>query len=198
MCKKRWRAYATPAVRWWIVLCLYGFALTRMSFGDFPLRYDMIGGSVAVVYFHYRLLLDFRTVFVEIKWPILLYYWITNFLIRGDEKFRFFRPVKAIVRTDAANSMAFLQREFLPSNDTYTTKTSAGNTSFLAFVYRCKTLKPPCSKVNKKATMMYLIGSFEYRVTFLVKIRPFSGHRKWTFCIVGKWFLGKFSGRSSL
>ena len=41
---------------------------------------------------------------------------------------QFFRPVKAIVRTDEANSMAFLQREFLPSNDTYKTKTSAGNT----------------------------------------------------------------------
>ena len=25
---------------------------------------------------------------------------------------------------------------------------------------------------NNKATMMYFIGSFEYRVTFLVKIRP--------------------------
>ena len=41
---------------------------------------------------------------------------------------QFFRPVKSIVRTDEANSMAFLQREFLPSNDTYKTKTSAGNT----------------------------------------------------------------------
>ena len=41
---------------------------------------------------------------------------------------QFFRPVKAIVRTDEANSMAFLQREFLLSNDTYKTKTSAGNT----------------------------------------------------------------------
>ena len=41
---------------------------------------------------------------------------------------QFFRPVKAIVRTDEANSMVFLQREFLPSNDTYKTKTSAGNT----------------------------------------------------------------------
>ena len=41
---------------------------------------------------------------------------------------QFFRPVKAIVRTDEANSMAFLQREFLPSNDTYKTKTSAGKT----------------------------------------------------------------------
>ena len=41
---------------------------------------------------------------------------------------QFFRPVKAIVRTDEANSMAFLQREFLQSNDTYKTKTSAGNT----------------------------------------------------------------------
>ena len=41
---------------------------------------------------------------------------------------QFFRPVKAIVRTDGANAMALLQREFLPSNDTYKTKTSAGNT----------------------------------------------------------------------
>ena len=41
---------------------------------------------------------------------------------------QFFRPVKAIERTDEANSMAFLQREFLPSNDTYKTKSSAGNT----------------------------------------------------------------------
>ena len=94
-------------------------------------------------------------------------------------------------RTDEANSMAFLQREFLPSNDTYTTKTSAGNTSFPAFVYLYKTLKLPCSKVNKKATMMYFIGSFEYRVTFLVKLRRFNGHRKWTFCIVRQWFFGK-------
>ena len=48
MCKKRWRAYVTPAVRWWIVLCLYSFAQTRMSFRDFPLRYDMGGGSVKI------------------------------------------------------------------------------------------------------------------------------------------------------
>ena len=33
--------------------------------------------------------------------------------------------------------------------------------------------------------MMYFIGSFEYRVMFLVKIRRFNGHRKWTFCILG-------------
>ena len=32
---------------------------------------------------------------------------------------------------------------------------------------------------------MYFIGSFEYRVMFLVKIRRFNGHRKWTFCILG-------------
>ena len=76
--------------------------------------------------------------------------------------------------------------------------TSAGNISFPAFVYLYKTLKPPCSKLNKKATMMNFIGSFEYHVTFLVKIRRFSGHRNWTFCIVGQWFLDKFSGRSSL
>ena len=29
--------------------------------------------------------------------------------------------------------------------------------------------------------MMYFIGSSEYRVTFLVKIRRFNGHRKWLF-----------------
>ena len=39
LCKKRWGAYATPAVCWCIVLCLYSFALHRMSFRDFPLRY---------------------------------------------------------------------------------------------------------------------------------------------------------------
>ena len=44
---------------------------------------------------------------------------------------QFFRPVKAIVRTDEANSMAFLQREFMPSNDTYKTKTSAGTLHFI-------------------------------------------------------------------
>ena len=48
LCKKRWRAYATPAVPWWIVWCLYSFALTRMSFRDFRWRYDMIGGSVKI------------------------------------------------------------------------------------------------------------------------------------------------------
>ena len=79
--------------------------------------------------------------------------------MRSDEKFPFFHPMKAIVKTDEANSMAFLQREFLPSNNTYTTKTPTGNTSFLAFVYLYKTLKPPCSTVNKKATMMYFTGS---------------------------------------
>ena len=49
---------------------------------------------------------------------------------------------------------------------------------FLSQVYKnvYKTLKPPCSKVNKKATMIYFIGSFEYRVTFLVKGRRFNGH----------------------
>ena len=83
--------------------------------------------------------------------------------------------MKAILRTDAAISLTFLQSEFLPSNDT-------------AFVYLYKTLKPPCSKVNNKATMMYFIGSFEYRVMFLVKIRRFNGHRKWTFCVLGQIF----------
>ena len=108
------------------------------------------------MYFHYRLLLDVRTVFVEIKLSILLSYSITYFFIRGDEKFPFFRPLKAIVRTDEANSMAFLQRKFLPSNDTYTTTTSGGNTCFPGFLYVYAMLKPTCSKVNKKATIMYL------------------------------------------
>ena len=163
---------------------------------SFAIWYDrrLCSGSV----FSLPIIVRFWTVFVEIKWPILLYYWIAYFFIRGNETFPFFRPVKAIVRTDAANSMAFLQREFLPSNDTYTTKASAGYTSFPAFDYLYKTLKPPCSKVNKKATMMYFIGWFEYRVTFLVKIRRFNVYRNWTFCIAGQWFLGKFSGRSSL
>ena len=52
---------------------------------------------VAVVHFHYRLFLDFTTIFVEIKLPILLYYWITYFFKRGDEKFLFFRRVQAIL-----------------------------------------------------------------------------------------------------
>ena len=47
-CKRRWRAYVTPAVRWWIVLCLYSFSLIRMSFRAFPLRYDMSRGSVKI------------------------------------------------------------------------------------------------------------------------------------------------------
>ena len=41
--------------------------------------------------------------------------------------------------------------------------------------------------------MMYFIGLFEYRVTFLVKIRRFNSHRKWTFCILGQCFLGSAS-----
>ena len=57
---------------------------------------------------------------------------------------------------------------------------------FPVFVYLYKTLKPPCLKINNKATTMYFIGSFEYRVTFLVKIRRFNDHRKWTFCILGQ------------
>ena len=58
---------------------------------------------VAVVHFHFWLFLDFRTVFVEIKLPILLYYWITYFFIRGDEKFPFFRPVQAILGCSKLN-----------------------------------------------------------------------------------------------
>ena len=76
---------------------------------------------VAVVHFHFWLFLDFRTVFVEIKLPILLYYWITYFFIRSNKgwwKVSVFPSSAVHFRTDAANSMTFLQREFLPSNDT--------------------------------------------------------------------------------
>ena len=44
--KKCWRAYATPAIRKWFEnLCLQSLALTKMSFNDFLLRYDSMGGS---------------------------------------------------------------------------------------------------------------------------------------------------------
>ena len=59
---------------------------------------------------------------------------------------------------------------------------------FPAFVYLYKTLKPPCSKVNNKATMMYFIGSFEYRMTFLVKIRRFNDHRHSWAVVLGQIF----------
>ena len=39
-------------------------------------------------------------------------------------------------------------------------------------------LKPPCSKVNNKATMIY-------RVTFLVKIRRFTATRSGLFAFLG-------------
>ena len=70
----------------------------------------------------------------------------------------FFRPVKAIVRTDEANSVAFLQREFLPSNDTYKTKTSAG-----------KTLKFICGNENvthsAQGETVFLGGNFLFRIS---------------------------------
>ena len=47
--------------------------------------------------------------------------------------------------------MAFLQREFLPSNDTYKTKTSAGNTLYVA----TKT-----SRIPRKAKRFFLGGIF--------------------------------------
>ena len=75
---------------------------------------------VAVVHFHFWLFLDFRTVFVEIKLPILLYYWITYFFIRSNKgwwKVSVFPSSAVHFRTNAANTMTFLQREFLPSND---------------------------------------------------------------------------------
>ena len=44
--KKCWRACATPAIRKRFEnLCLQSLALTKMSFNDFPLRYDSMGGS---------------------------------------------------------------------------------------------------------------------------------------------------------
>ena len=44
--KKSWRACATPAIRKRFEnLCLQSLALTKMSFNDFPLRYDSMGGS---------------------------------------------------------------------------------------------------------------------------------------------------------
>ena len=44
--KKCWRAYATPAIRkLFRNLCLQSLALTKVSFNDFPLRYDSMGGS---------------------------------------------------------------------------------------------------------------------------------------------------------
>ena len=71
---------------------------------------------------------------------------------------QFFRPVKAIVRTDEANSMAFLQREFLPSNDIYKTKTSAG-----------KTLKFICGNENvthsAQGETVFWGGNFLFRIS---------------------------------
>ena len=44
--KKCWQAYATPAIRKLFGnLCLQSLALTKVSFNDFPLRYDSMGGS---------------------------------------------------------------------------------------------------------------------------------------------------------
>ena len=71
---------------------------------------------------------------------------------------QFFRPVKAIVITDEANSMAFLQRELLPSNDTYKTKTSAGNT--LHFIRGNEK-----SRIPRKAKRIFLGGNFLFRIS---------------------------------
>ena len=44
--KKCWQAYATPAIsKLFGNLCLQSLALTKVSFNDFPLWYDSIGGS---------------------------------------------------------------------------------------------------------------------------------------------------------
>ena len=44
--EKCWRAYATPAIRKLFEnVCLQSLALTKVSFNDFPLRYDRMGGS---------------------------------------------------------------------------------------------------------------------------------------------------------
>ena len=43
---KCWQAYATPAIRKRFGnLCLQSLALTKVSFNEFPLRYDSMGGS---------------------------------------------------------------------------------------------------------------------------------------------------------
>ena len=77
--------------------CVYSDILNRKFPQKKPFRLarnawrfrNCLNHLVAVVYFHSRLLLDFRTVFVKIKLLSLLYYWITYSFIRGDEKFRF-------------------------------------------------------------------------------------------------------------
>ena len=69
--------------------------------------------------------------------------------------------MNAIVRTDEANSMAFLQREFLPSNSSYKTKTSAGNT--LNFIRATKT-----SRIPRKAKRFFFGGggrNFLFRIS---------------------------------
>ena len=71
---------------------------------------------------------------------------------------QFFRPVKAIVRTDEANSMAFLQREFLPSNDTYKTKTSAGNT--LHFIHGNENVTH-----SAQGERVFSMGNFLFRIS---------------------------------
>ena len=71
---------------------------------------------------------------------------------------QFFRPVKAIVRTDEVNSMAFLQREFLPSNDTYKTKTSAGNT--LHFIRGNENVTH-----STQGETVFLVGNFLFRIS---------------------------------
>ena len=44
--KNCWRACATPAIRKWFEnVCLQSLALTKVSFNDFPLRCDSMGGS---------------------------------------------------------------------------------------------------------------------------------------------------------
>ena len=46
MVKKCWRAYATPAIhRLFGNLCPQSLALIKVSFNDFSLRYDSMGGS---------------------------------------------------------------------------------------------------------------------------------------------------------
>ena len=71
---------------------------------------------------------------------------------------QFFRPVQAIVRTDEANSMAFLQREFLPSNDTYKTKTSAGNT--LHFIRGIENVTH-----SAQGETVFSVGNFPFRIS---------------------------------
>ena len=68
--------------------------------------------------------------------------------------------MKAIVKTDEANSMAFLQREFLPSNDTYKTKTSAGKLEIPKLCTWQPGVATKTSRIPRKAKRFFRWGIF--------------------------------------